>query len=926
MVWECKQKNCGLTLSKAPETCPKCGTKVNLEDVGGRPPFIVGDITIGPSTFPSSKASRSGASEDFGDMTRYQDWREIGRGGQSVVYQAYDTRMFRQMAIKRIPLDKLNAFGGQSQSPENGKRKLLAEARAVANIQHSNIVYIYDVGFDKEGFHIVMEYVDGGSLKKRIEEGKPLDPETVVRVGIQLCRALSEIHRRKIIHRDIKPGNVLMGKDAPKLTDFGLMLEKDAEVQGKGTVMGTFQYMSPEQRKDSEQVDERCDIYSLGATLYFAATGEAPDPPDESKLPESLREPMMKALEGNPDERFATADEFRIALENVRDAFREKQTKAGTYPCYSCGNRVPYIARFCLSCGKELAELRKKEENDCQKILDEVQELVVKGEFVEARGKANRLMKRLNHEHFAHLRSDVNAKSEWIEEEQERAQARKQDLGNLVAEAKKALETLDVEKAAVKARQVENIKEAYLQNFVEEAKTILVECEKIRSTRTRLRENLSQAEKNANAKNYNLAFQELAYVLGVEGRAYEPERSTAREYKSRYEEKQKQERIKQIRETLMEAKAALDRIDLAGALQRAEFVLEAREPYLEDLRKEAARIASACKRIEERKQALLQHSQQAEAYARKKEYALAYQELEQVLAEADPAYDTERNDALRSRKEYHEKQKEEHRTATKSEIDRAKQHPGAFKKILKEMIKRDDSDIVDLRREALTIFTSYTRRRQISLVLLYLILLLAGVGFLNHHRISIWGEELRVIAEKASLKGEPTVSGQDGAVLPGGLVVKARWIQTSSDGHPRIRVYEEQKDLAGYVDARLLETKRGEPVFRRGIVWEENSLMREGPGGLYRVVAKPPRGIRVIVKEIKKDIGSGALWYGVDTGNDRGYILFSAIQLVPWQISEGLQQVRWIVVAALAAGFFLLIWAVLRHRRIIKSMRAMVSP
>src|SRR5437667_8725647 len=200
----------------------------------------------------------------------YELVAHIGAGGMGEVYKARDTRLDRSVAVKILPA----AFA------ENAEFKIRfeREARTISQLSHPHICTLYDVGEN----YIVMELLDGETLADRIAKG-PLPLSDVLKYGVQIAEALGKAHREGVVHRDLKPGNVMLTKSGAKLLDFGLAKSigqtgapAEATVQKpltqEGFVLGTFQYMAPEQLA-GEEPDARTDIFALGAVLYEIATG-----------------------------------------------------------------------------------------------------------------------------------------------------------------------------------------------------------------------------------------------------------------------------------------------------------------------------------------------------------------------------------------------------------------------------------------------------------------------------------------------------------------------------------------------------------------------------------------------------------------------------------------------------------------------------
>ncbi len=239
---------------------------------------------------------------------RYEIEGELGQGGMGKVLLARDKRLPRQVAIKSL-LPEL------AKSPI-GTERFLIEARSAASLNHPNIVQIYDLGMTAQGPFFVMEYVSGGSLQDRLDNGR-VEADEAVSIICQLCNAVATAHNAGIIHRDIKPANIMLDVNGtPKLTDFGIA-RQDSNGHGLtklGTVLGTIGYMPPEQRYNASAADTRSDIWSLAGTLYRMLTGDPPLVPDLELIPPAYRTTLSKALKLRQEDRFQSALELRKQL------------------------------------------------------------------------------------------------------------------------------------------------------------------------------------------------------------------------------------------------------------------------------------------------------------------------------------------------------------------------------------------------------------------------------------------------------------------------------------------------------------------------------------------------------------------------------------------------------------------------------------
>ena len=227
---------------------------------------------------------------------RYELKEMVGSGGMSSVYRAFDTLLERHVALKILH----EQFGGDDEHVERFRR----EARAVAQLSHPNIVTVIDRGEEDGRQFIVFELIDGENLKELVERGGPLPVRRVLELGLEIGRALAFAHAQGLVHRDVKPQNVLLGGEGvAKVTDFGIVRSLDAVGHTEtGTVLGTSHYIAPEQAR-GERVDAQTDVYSFGVVLYELLTGEVPYPGDSflAVAMKHVNDPVPGVLEHRPD-------------------------------------------------------------------------------------------------------------------------------------------------------------------------------------------------------------------------------------------------------------------------------------------------------------------------------------------------------------------------------------------------------------------------------------------------------------------------------------------------------------------------------------------------------------------------------------------------------------------------------------------------
>ncbi len=277
----------------------------------------------------------------------YEILAPLGAGGMGEVYRARDTRLDRTVAVKVLPTHL-------SANPE-ARQRFDREARSISSLSHPNICQLYDVGHQDGIDYLVMEFLEGETLAARISRGAVLTDQ-LLKIGSDVCDGLERAHRAGVVHRDLKPANIMLTKSGAKLMDFGLakaIEEPSANTGGvtqtmgvtpsspitqAGVVVGTFQYMSPEQ-VEGKPADARTDIFSLGSVLYEMATGKrafegqtsasviaailerepAPISTTQPASPPALDRIVKSCLAKDPDERWQTAHDVRLQLQNLRE-------------------------------------------------------------------------------------------------------------------------------------------------------------------------------------------------------------------------------------------------------------------------------------------------------------------------------------------------------------------------------------------------------------------------------------------------------------------------------------------------------------------------------------------------------------------------------------------------------------------------------
>jgi eukaryotic-like serine/threonine-protein kinase len=279
---------------------------------------------------------------------RYELSHLVARGGMAEVYRAHDQLLDRPVALK-VLFPELSV-------DRSFVERFRREAQAAANLSHPNIVPVFDWGEDSGTYFIVMEFVDGRALSSILRTAGPLHPDRAAEIAADVAGALSYAHRHGVVHRDVKPGNVLITEEGTiKVTDFGIARAVNTEesLTQTGAVMGTATYFSPEQA-EGMGVDSRSDIYSLGVVIFEMVTGRPPflgdtpvavaskhvreHPPAPREVnpgvPPDLEAIILKCLAKSPDHRYATGDDLRIDLLRFREgrAVGAMATNTGQHP------------------------------------------------------------------------------------------------------------------------------------------------------------------------------------------------------------------------------------------------------------------------------------------------------------------------------------------------------------------------------------------------------------------------------------------------------------------------------------------------------------------------------------------------------------------------------------------------------------------
>ena len=303
------------------KTCETCGCELRDKTAGGLCPRCLMALNFASRTMPEGEKPDLTVSLSPEEMREHFPQFEIleclGRGGMGIVYKARQKALDRLVAIK--------VLAGEWQEDVYFARRFETEAKLLAQMNHPNIVTVHDFGEADGLYYIVMEYIDGVNLRDLLADGK-MDPKQALAIIPPVCEALEYAHEKGVVHRDIKPENLLLDREGRiKIADFGIA----SLVGGEGEKSGTPPYMAPEQTKGV--VDQRADIYALGAVLYEMLTGERPAkdlvaPSKRVQIDVRIDEIVLRALDKEPERRYQTANEFRTVVETIATGGDEKET------------------------------------------------------------------------------------------------------------------------------------------------------------------------------------------------------------------------------------------------------------------------------------------------------------------------------------------------------------------------------------------------------------------------------------------------------------------------------------------------------------------------------------------------------------------------------------------------------------------------
>ncbi len=328
-----KCPKCGFKNSPKSLFCSKCGTQLSSKKTPKKAPKKTPKKKPYVSQTKTVKATQAGSKELETGSTfagRYQVIEELGKGGMGSIYKVLDKKINEKIALKLINME--------TPSDEKSVERFSNELKLARKVSHRNICRMYDLGEEQGTHYITMEFVPGEDLKNSITRMGPLNPGRAVSIAKQLCKGLAEAHKTGVIHRDLKPQNVMIDSQGnARIMDFGIARTMKGEgLTADGMIIGTPEYMAPEQ-VEGKEVDQRTDIYSLGAILYEMLTGRVPfkgkspisvafmhkteKPKDprvyNDQITEELSRLVLKCMEKDKARRYQNVGELNAALESI---------------------------------------------------------------------------------------------------------------------------------------------------------------------------------------------------------------------------------------------------------------------------------------------------------------------------------------------------------------------------------------------------------------------------------------------------------------------------------------------------------------------------------------------------------------------------------------------------------------------------------
>jgi len=892
---ECK--NCHITFADGTERCFKCQGELTPEDADEMP---ASDQPSGESADAQDPVAPQAAFDEgfiagrkttviespdgsAATSSQYEIGAKIGEGRFGNIFLAtLKTLKNRKYAIKRLDPRKLLEVYGNPDKVKEAEAMLLQEAEAMAEMYHSNIINIRDTGIDADGAYIVMEYAARGTLEERIRREGVMPPEVVADIGAQLASGLAAVHA-KLVHRDIKPENILFTEnDTPKISDFGLGLS-DANGEGRGGVKGTVGYMSPEQQFDSSRVDARSDVYSLGATLYYALTGEVPEEPDFKKVPEAMRSLLKSAMEENPAKRPPSATAFSEALKTVSSNIRSESTRSPRdgYECYNCRHMVPCEASFCLHCGKEMLALRRQREKELEGIFRDTEKYINATEFDQASKALRRGAPLAKHPHFAAFQNKAEQLANRIKDDKAEATETLAQLNQTVSEARAAFRKLENTRARQLASVVTNHREPFYAKACADAELLLKQIEQRMKTMVELRKEIEQEFKRVESLAWTGDFKSAQMYVStlarkIDGAVYPDlkEQVEARGKELVKEQATAEKTKKDAAAALGDARYQLNLFDPDKAHSIILPVTLLKAPYVRETVDEAKGLKVEIEEILRIRDNLDETLLKARECASRGEYEAAIELADQVLKHGERYYEARTDQAARDRQVYDD----DYTVARYTEaIELARKNRKFFSR-LKEVARDKRELVADLRATA----RAMIRRRLITRLVFATILILGVGGYAITPYVWFFGRAASTYAQMTNVRSEPSAKSPVVGVFTESQPLTVSWTMQDEEGASWLKVSAPDSDISGYVNAKLLVNGNKRFFIQDACLRKDCKVFFMG-GSSEAYTAGTPCSLKGWVVQ-----GNSEIWFRLQVGDKIGFVKFGDVRLIPPSLKKAI--------------------------------------
>ena len=411
-------------------------------------------------------------------INKYEIVDVIGQGSMGVVYKCIDTVLNRYVALKTLNL--------QLADNPTIKERFFREAKILANLNHKNIVQVYELKEFQNFCYIVMEYLEGESLKEIIENKKPLSGLSKLEIVRQIASGIAYAHSKGVIHRDLKPANIFLRDDGVvKILDFGVAKLKSSAITKRGTILGTISYMAPEQLKGLD-IDERADIFSIGAIMYEMFAYKKPfhaktiteimdkiinsNPDNIPRATGDINAVIFKCLAKNPEERYEKAEDLIIAIEEIIAKQKQKKQKTKSFMDHTITSQILNVKEQIQKLQQMRKTIKKHIENAKFFLKkDQLNEAIKEAEKVLKLDNANQEAEEIIEKAKKYLKlkeEQEKLKVKWIKDKLEEAY-REKDNGNLIKACEICESILKIDPFNHDAKVIKSICVKKIKEFLE---------------------------------------------------------------------------------------------------------------------------------------------------------------------------------------------------------------------------------------------------------------------------------------------------------------------------------------------------------------------------------------------------------------------------------------------------------------------------